>query len=143
MRNFRGFLWICVFLFLAHGVSYGQSKQGNIIDVTYTECVEKDTSVGNICTCAFDAYAKWDKLMDREYKKLLKSLRLDKDKTALKQAQNAWIAYRDNEFKSYDNIFNHPGNKWCLLRANGRIDIVRARALQLQAYNNAFDKHKL
>ena len=132
-----------VFIFsLFFGIQIAKAQTDNPIDINYQEGLAKDTSTCNIYTCAFEAYAKWDKAMDKEYNRLLKTLKTDKDKAALKQAQNTWTAYRDNEFKVYDNIFNHPGNNWVLLRANGRIDVVRARALQLKSFNEAFDKKK-
>ena len=117
---------------------YGQVE--HVTDRNYRECLDKDTSIANMYNCAFEAYAKWDKEMDREFKKLLKSVRNDKDRAAVKSAQASWVAYRDNEFKAYDNIFNHPGYNWALLRANSRIELVRTRTLQLQQYNEAFEK---
>ena len=72
--------------------------------------------------------------MNEAYKKLLKELKKEKDKTALKQAQTTWLAYRDATFRSYDMMFDIPGGNWCRLRHDDRIDIVRTRALQLQNY---------
>jgi uncharacterized protein YecT (DUF1311 family) len=119
--------------------AHAQDKQYPI-DREYQDCLAKDTSAGNLYTCAFEAYAAWDRMMDKEYKKLLRNLRSDKDRNAMKQAQTAWIAYRDAEFKSYDNMFNRPGANWIRMRAEGRIDVVRARALQLADYNTNLNK---
>jgi uncharacterized protein YecT (DUF1311 family) len=110
------------------------------IDREYQECLAKDTSAGNLYNCSFEAYAAWDRMMDKEFKKLIRNLRSDKDKSAMKQAQTAWMAYRDAEFKSYDNMFNRPGSYWIRMRAQGRIEVVRARALQLAAYNTDIEK---
>jgi uncharacterized protein YecT (DUF1311 family) len=114
-----------------------QVKNTNPIDVDYQHCLAKDTSTVNICNCAFVAYGKWNKEMDNSYKKLLKTLKKENEKAVLKQSQTAWLAYRDAEFKSHDYIFNIPGNKWCSLRQDGRIDIVKARVMQLQDYLTA------
>jgi len=129
-----------VAIFSMAGAQEREGKQENEIDMKYNECLDKDTSAGNIYTCSFEAYARWNKVLDRAYDHVLKSLKNAKDKAAFKQAQDAWIAYRDKEFKAYDNMFNLPGAKWVLLRASGRIDIVRTRALQLELYYEAFDK---
>jgi len=118
----------------------GEDHKEDRIDVEYNECITKDSSYANICNCAFVAYDKWTKELDIAYKKLLKNLKKETDKTALKQAQAAWILFKDAEFKAYDNIFNIPGGKWCGLRQDGRIDIVRGRALQLRSYAEALRK---
>lgn len=110
------------------------------IDKSFEECLAKDTSAGNLYNCAFEAYASWDRMMDKEYKKLLRNLKTEKDRAAMKQAQSSWITYRDNEFRTYDNMFNKPGSRWIRLRAEGRIDIVRTRALQLKQYNEELEK---
>ena len=118
-----------------------QSEKEDAIDLAYRNCLLKDTSSGNIDGCAFIAYGNWNKELDKAYDRLLKELKKSKDKAALKQSQTAWKAYRDAEFTSYDNMFNCPGNKYCLMRQNGRIDIVRSRALQLRGYYEALKKH--
>ena len=132
---------LVVFIFCI-STCFAQSATMDPIDIEYKECLSKDTSTSNLYICAFETYAKWDKQMDREYKKLQKKIKREKDKKALVQAQNAWVSFRDFEFKSYDNMFNQPGYNWVLQRANGRIDLVRARTMQLKAYNDAFDKKR-
>ncbi len=128
------------FIIFQFGVNAQDLPVQHPIDKTFTECQARDTSAGNLYNCAFEAYASWDRLMDKEYKKLIKNLKADKDKSAMKAAQISWVAYRDNEFRAYDNMFNKPGQYWTRLRALGRIDIVRTRALQLQQYNENLSK---
>lgn len=113
-----------------------ERKEDNI-DIEYNNCINKDTAYANICNCAFVAYDKWNKELDNAYKKLMKSLKKDADKSALKTAQSAWLSFKNAEFKAYDNIFNLPGGKWCSLRQDGRIDVIRDRALQLRSYAEA------
>ena len=131
-------LLIPLLLFAYHHSA--QTGKEDVIDIDFQDCLLKDTSSGNIDGCAFVAYGKWNKELDKAYDKLMKSLKKPKDKAALKQSQIAWKAYRDAEFTSYDNMFNCPGNKWCLLRQSGRIDIVRARTLQLRSYAESMKK---
>ena len=121
-------------LLLAAQPCIGQTKGQSDIDEEYKACLAKDTTNATICGCAYTAYGKWDGEMNSVYKKLYKSLKRDKDRLSLKQAQTAWMAFRDAQFKSYDIMFNLPGGKYCTVRQDGRIDIVRARALQLQSY---------
>jgi uncharacterized protein YecT (DUF1311 family) len=114
-----------------------QTTRQDKIDENYFNCLQKDTSYVNICNCAFEAFGKWDKEMDRTYNKLLRTLKKDKDKAAIKHSQKAWLAFKDAEFNTYNNIYNLPGNNWSLLRQNGRIDLLRARTLQLREYLEA------
>ncbi len=104
------------------------------IDQFYEDCLRKDTSAANIRNCAYEAYGKWDKELDKYYSRLVKELKNPKDKNAFIQSQKAWLAYRDAEFNSYDNIFNKPGENWTFVRANDRVNIVKARTLQLREY---------
>ncbi len=137
LRNLS-LLLLLVTAFQSRAQAVKEGRKEDRIDVEYDACLTKDTSSANICDCAFVAYDKWNKELDNAYRKLLKNLKREKDKTALKQAQLAWVAFRDAEFKAYDFMFNVPGGKWCSLRQDGRIDIVRARTLQLRSYAESF-----
>jgi len=119
---------------------HGQEKE-DPIDADYRRCLLKDTSVANICNCAYDAYARWEKEMNNAYKRLNKALRNEREREALKKAQAAWETYRDAQFSTYDLMFNLPGIRWCSVRQDGRIEMVRSRALELKEYEEAL-KHK-
>ncbi len=143
MKNYalgKFFLFLLTLWFFSSPAS-AQSSKEDAIDIAYRDCLLKDTSSGNIDACAFVAYGKWNKELDKTYDKLMKTLKKTKDKNALKQSQTAWKAYRDAEFTSYDNMFNSPGKKWCALRQSGRIDIVRTRVLQLRGYLESMKKN--
>jgi len=137
LSSMKRYLFILLALTLPATCTFAQEQKEDPIDAAYNACVAKDTSVASISTCAFTAYKKWEKEMNNAYDKLNRTLKKDKDKLALKQSQNAWMAYRDAEFTAYDHMFNHPGCKWCYSRQNGRVEIVRARALQLRGYLEA------
>ena len=107
------------------------------VDVQYKACIAKDSSSGNICNCAYTAYGKYDEQMNKAYKKLLKSLKQPKMKAVLQQSQAAWVAYRDAEFKTYDVMFNLPGDKWCGVRQYDRLEVVKSRILLLRNYTDA------
>ena len=131
---------IAAFSFFTTSLCTAQTHKQEAIDDAYEKCLAADTSCANIGDCAFIAYGKWEKEMNDTYKKLLKALKKEKDKAALKQSQAAWVAYRDATFKSYDMMFNRPGGKWCRLRHDDRIDMVRARAIQLRNYMESLKK---
>ena len=117
-----------------------QTAKEDPIDVAYKACLLKDTSCANIGDCAFVAYGKWDKEMQHAFSKLLAVTKKEKDQAALKASQKAWEAYRDATFHAYDNMFNLPGNKFCLARHTDRIEMVRDRTMQLRNYIETFKK---
>jgi len=117
-----------------------QQVNDDPVDEQYRECIKIDSTSGNICTCAYIAYGKYNEQMNKTYKKLLKSLKLPKEKTVLQQSQTAWMAYRDAEFKTYDVMFNLPGDKWCGIRQYDRLEIVKARIISLKNYLIALEK---
>jgi uncharacterized protein YecT (DUF1311 family) len=124
---------ILLFFFMVN-LCAAQTKKEEDIDVDYQKCVLQDSSCTNVSGCAFIAYDKWEKKMNNTYDALLRELKKEEDKTALKASQAAWLAYRSATFASYDKMFNIPGDKWCRLRHEDRIDIVRTRTLQLRTY---------
>ena len=121
--------------------SLAQTRKEDRIDEEYQKCIAKDTSYVNLSNCAFVAFAQWDKEMEKTYKKLLKATKKGKDMNALIQAQKAWVAYKNAEFNSYNNMYNLPGNKWSMLRLDSRIELVRARTLQLRGYLESLHNH--
>ena len=136
MKN--GFNILICLLLLSAGNCLAQAiSDEDPIDREYNSCILKDSSSANICACAYFAYGKWEGEMDNAYKKLNRILKKDSDKAALKQSQTAWKAYRDAEFSSYDHMFNRPGGNWCGIRQDNRIEVVRARAIQLRGYLEA------
>lgn len=123
-----------IFFCISGTVVYGQTEREDVIDLEYHDCLRKDSSYANICDCAFVAYGRWDKELNKTYDKLLKTIRKEEDKETLRQSQKAWLAYRDAEFTTYNYIFNLQGNRWCSIRQNERIEMVRSRTLQLRYY---------
>jgi uncharacterized protein YecT (DUF1311 family) len=121
--------------------SAGQTKKQDRIDEEYEQCLRKDTSYTGVSNCSFEAYGKWNKEMTKTYNKLISKLKTEKNKAAMKQSQKAWLTYRDAEFNSYNYMFNQPGNKWDILRQQGRIEIVRERTLQLRDYLESITGH--
>ena len=128
---------LLIFLIGIATTTNAQTIKQDDIDKEYNKCIAADTSCAVVSDCAFRSYAKWEQQMKDEYDRLLHELKREEDKTALKDAQKAWLAYRDATFVSYDMMFNIPGDKWCRQRHEDRIDLVRSRALQLRDYYEA------
>lgn len=106
------------------------------IDKFLDECMEKDMSTAGMVKCINEAYDKWDAELNRVYKLLIKNVD-DKSAASLKSAQIEWIAFRDKEFKLIDDIYSKlEGTMYIPMRAADRMEIVKKRVLELDAYRD-------
>jgi len=117
-----------------------QTTKEELIDADYRQCLARDTSYVNVCNCAYVAFGRWSKELSKTYDKLLRGVKKEQQREALKKSQKAWAAYRDAEFDTYNHIFNYSGTRWCNIRQDKRIDVVRTRALQLRNHLDSLKK---
>ncbi len=109
------------------------AEQPDPIDKEYRACLSNDTSVTNLCNCAFKAYGKYNDQMDLYYKRLIKEIP-DTARKYAEKAQGAWMTWRDTEFGTYNCIFDKEGSQWNRVRTEGRLSMIKERAHQLKAY---------
>jgi uncharacterized protein YecT (DUF1311 family) len=84
--------------------------------------------------CFTRAEKDWDTELNRVYKALQSHLK-PAGQEALKQAEKAWIAQRDQEFELINAIHAQmDGTMWIPVMASKRADVVKERALALQSY---------
>lgn len=113
------------------------------IDKAYESCKQEHNTAAGMANCAFDAYKSWNNELNKYYNRIIKLLTKHGDISSFKNAQKTWVAYRDAEFTAYNNMFNKPGDRWAVIRAENRIALVRARVLQLRSYCDSLQiKHK-
>ncbi len=65
----------------------------------FNACMQRGYSTANMVECYNSAYEYWDKILNKNYKKAMKNC--DEDgtpecKAKLKQAQRAWIQYKES-----------------------------------------------
>jgi len=124
------------FMLLMAYLAYGQEEEEHPIDQALEECMntpEGSTTIGMI-GCMQEAEEAWDKELNRAYKQL-RSIMSAEEKTSLLTAQRAWLAYRDAEFSfNGDYHGNMQGTMWGIVGKNRRMNIVKARALELNDY---------
>ena len=99
------------------------------LDYNYT------TSGMNSAT--FDAADKYDSLLNKYYKLLLNKL-VDGDKNTLKEAQRAWLAYREKEMKLVELLgqeqYSGGGTMQILIYAGKYLAFIKARVNTLFDY---------
>jgi len=128
----RRLMFALIALLLAVNV-HAKEKQ-HVIDLTAEACTDKNPSTSGMVECYTRAEQEWDNELNRVYKALQSQLK-PKGQDALKQAQRGWIAQRDKEFDLINAIHAQlDGTMWIPVMIAKRVDVVKARALELQSY---------
>jgi uncharacterized protein YecT (DUF1311 family) len=128
----RRMIPVALALLLATSVQAKESK--NLVDLTTESCLETHPSTAGMLECFTRAEKDWDTELNRVYKALQSHLK-PAGQEALKQAEKAWIAQRDQEFELINAIHAQmDGTMWIPVMASKRADVVKERALALQSY---------
>ena len=130
IRPFRSFL--CVFLLTAS--VFAQESKEHSIDKTLSRCEQKQGAyTRGEAECLSQAFDSWEKDITETYdalKAFLPPARLK----SLEVGQTKWAEYRDEEFDLIGGIFPQRGTLYVPLRIRYRIEVVKARALELERY---------
>ena len=127
-------------LFCFASISFAQAPDPHPIDTWLQQALEKDYTTAGMRAAINKANGMWDKEMNQTYTRLL--TRLDKERQAsLKEAQRAWLKFRDSEGKVIAGIVSSKeGTMWQLIASNYSMEVVRTRALQLKSYEDALEE---
>jgi uncharacterized protein YecT (DUF1311 family) len=120
----------------------GQEKEGpensGSLEVDYpiddfmADCVNQHAAPNEQASCLEEALGKWDEAMNMAYQKLIERL---PSKTALVEAQRAWLLFRDAEYRLIDAISETlSSEEYQPLHAYWRLRLTRERALLLKRY---------
>lgn len=102
------------------------------IDAEQLRCIDEDSSTHGAIACAERAYGQWDARLNAAYKALMAAL-APEDRSALRKAENAWIAFRDAEFSLLEAYYaRKEGTMFLPMQADARVRIVKARVLELE-----------
>ncbi|MGE0083613.1 MAG: lysozyme inhibitor LprI family protein [Desulfococcaceae bacterium] len=109
------------------------------IDRELSVCMDKDPSTANMVNCIHAAAEKWDSELNLVYQELKERLKPEARKS-LTEAQRAWIAYRDLEFKNIQGVYSGlEGTMFHPMRAESGMQITRNRVLELRSYLSLFE----
>ena len=97
------------------------------IDKKYEDCWSLNPANLGVRACLWEALEDWDKALNKAYKSI-------KYSPTLKASQLAWLAFRDKEFKHIEDLFNEEGSMYPNMILGAKIEIVKARVLQLEEY---------
>jgi uncharacterized protein YecT (DUF1311 family) len=139
MKNPIRYSLLLLFILLPTIVS-AQEPRKHPIDEALDICTEKDPSTAGMVRCTDIAYKKWDQELNKNYQTLMSKFK-PAGKGLLKSAQLSWIAYRDNEFKLIDNIYDAiQGTMYIPMRIDEKMQIVKQRALALASHVDMLDE---
>jgi len=131
MNKKQAFLTILVSALLA---TFVFAQDEHLIDKSLGECLDNSKSITAETTrCLEETYTKWEAELDKYYNLLMGVL--DKEsKERLRKSQAAWVKFRDLEFEFIPYYFQDIGSYQGPTMRGNKVDIIRDRALRLQAY---------
>lgn len=127
--------WLCCSL-LALGLSapaLAHSPDLHPLDKAFQQCIDRDDSTAGMHACNQRFRTYWDQELNRYYR-LLGGDR----NPSLREAQKAWIRFRDAEFQRLETVYgqiselSQGGTLWPLMANSAKTDLVRTRVLSLQ-----------
>lgn len=101
------------------------------IDSEFQKKIDADSSTAGIIDACLWAAKEWDKLLNENYKVLMKKLD-KKSAEKLRKSQIEWIKFRDLEFEFIHEFYRgFDGSMYRTVAAGFQTDFVRERALSL------------
>jgi len=123
---------ISFLIFLLPELSYAQDKHP--IDVAEERCIAKDSNTAGMSNCAYEARQMWDAELNKYYQLLMKEMNQDQ-KNRLREAQLAWIKFRDAEFNNIHSFYaTRMGTMYLNLESADKLAIVKQRAVDLRNF---------
>ncbi len=106
------------------------------IDIAMNEAMERNGSTAGMCEAIAEAHEKWEARLNAVYGQLKKQMPPE-EFTALQQAQQAWIAYRDLQIKSYEATYSRmDGTMWIPCSASAVMNLTKQRVQELEGILN-------
>lgn len=111
-------------------------NQPHAIDTWYDQAMGKTRGITvNMRNVQGEAYQKWDRELNQNYKKLLNLLN-EKDKKDLKEAQRAWLKFMslEDKFLWSNAVYGNRGTMATLVVADRGMSRLRDRVCDLEIY---------
>lgn len=122
---------LCILPLVAR--AQGDATATHPIDVAMEKCLKTHHGTMPRADCYSAASEAWDKDLAKVYAEL-RQAEDAKNKPALETSQAAWKKYRDAEFDYLAQIYGQRrGTGYISVRITTRMEIVRARALNLES----------
>ncbi len=129
------FFTITVFFFL-HSLSLFTAKTSDLkkIDKQLDKCLKKDPTTYGVIKCVGIARKKWDIVLNKSYRELLKILKPGAKKALIK-SQKLWVKFYIKEKKFLGAMYYRSKGSMYRISANfALLNLKKTRALQLSGY---------
>lgn len=108
-----------------------EKQRRHPIDREISALLDNDPSTAGQIRAFEKGIELWDAELNRAYKELFGKLG-DDGRKALKEAQRAWLAFRDAEFKRFNLLYSgKDGSMFIPMGVAARLELIKARALEL------------
>lgn len=108
-----------------------ENQREHPIDLEISALLERDPSTAGQIRAFEHGIELWDAELNRAYKELFAKLGEERRKE-LKEAQRAWLTFRDAEFRRTDRLYGgKEGSMFLPMGVAARMELVKARALEL------------
>lgn len=110
------------------------------IEIEISKLLDQDQSTNGQVQAFAKGFDLWDAELNKVYKQLMSAYGKNEAlKKSLKEAQLAWLKFRDAEFEHLRNAFlTKDGSMYRIFLASDRMNVVKERALELQNRLDAF-----
>ena len=115
---------------LAHSQELNITTDTTAIENKFSAALDKANSDIESAMAVGDAMTSYDKLLNKYYNACLKKL-TGTQKTNLINAQKAWIAFRNSEFKYIDKKYTGGPGSGVAFAASDKLDFVKSRVIEL------------
>jgi len=122
-RLFSALVFLCAFPLMA----LAQEPTQHPIDKALDACIDKNGSTAGMVECTDQAYAAWDKELNRNYVEVMRTVK-PKQKEALRLSQLEWIKHRDT----------FQGTMYIPMRIGARLDVIKQRAQALKSHLDVY-----
>jgi len=112
------------------------SKEVDLYSISSIErsakaCLSDALTTYSQANCKIKELKNWDGLLNQSYKKLMNNKK-DLSKENLRNAQKAWIKYRDLEYLNIESLLEQmQGTMWYLVELSKKTELTRQRAIEL------------
>lgn len=111
------------------------------IDKECAACLDTNITTVGMKECLIAAIDKWDAELNVQYSHLMKKL-TPAQKTAVKEAQRKWIAYRDAQHQAEITIYgSFGGTMYGITILSQKLELIRSQTLKLQGMAEAFEEY--
>lgn len=101
------------------------------LDTRLAGCQQQAVSTQDNLQCYEVANKAWDSELNKQYKLLLAG-QSPEAQAALKNAQRAWVSYRDSYFQGMNRFYQQQqGTIWGLVASESKLNVIKEKARDL------------